>query len=331
MSESTENEQKKKDAAIRRDSVKLDQIIKLLFNVSKPTLINVINGLFNENYDPDNADVDVIKTATEYVKKNLDIIRADIFLQVTSQDKTKDYHLEFQLAAGGKNIIVRLLEYDIQYALDNLRLEDDIASAVVRLPKCIVLHFEPSGTIPSKYRMKVEFPNGTSGEYEADVMKYYDYADKALVDKKLYNLLPLQLFLLRAELEKTHKGKDEQARQAAIANAKEMIDKIFDAVTELHQEQKIDANDYDKIGTGLAEIMKHLDTRYNLNNELIGGIKVIKTLMNKNALRQMEKQTKIEMATKMLLKNKPMDEIIDFTGLREKEIKSIQKNLNKEN
>jgi len=191
LSDSTKNEQNKKAASIRRDSVKLDQIIKLLFNVSKPTLIHAINGLFSENYSPNDADVDITKTATEFVKKNLDVIRVDLFVQVTAQKKSRDYHIEFQLASGGSNIIVRLLEYDIQYALDNLRLEDDIVHAVVRFPKSTVVHFEPSNIIPSKYRIKVEFSNGTSGEYEVGVIKYYDYADTALLEKKLYNLLPL--------------------------------------------------------------------------------------------------------------------------------------------
>lgn len=99
MSESTEKAQQKKAAAIRRDSVKLDQIIKLLFNVSKPTMIHAINGLFGEKYNPDDADVDVIKTATEFVKNNLDVIRADLFVQVTEQGKSRDYHIDLRQGA----------------------------------------------------------------------------------------------------------------------------------------------------------------------------------------------------------------------------------------
>ena len=33
----------------QQERVKLDEIVKLLFNVSKPTLINAVNGLFNTN------------------------------------------------------------------------------------------------------------------------------------------------------------------------------------------------------------------------------------------------------------------------------------------
>ena len=38
-----------------------------------------------------------------------------------------------------------------------------------------------------------------------------------------------------------------------------------------------------------------------------------------------EKKKAIEMAKKMLIKNKPMDEIIEFTGLTEKQILNIKK------
>lgn len=43
-----------------------------------------------------------------------------------------------------------------------------------------------------------------------------------------------------------------------------------------------------------------------------------------------KKEGKIEMAKKMLLKNKPLDEVIEFTELTEKEIKTIENNLHKE-
>jgi len=165
-------------------------------------------------------------------------------------------------------------------------------------------------------------------------MKYYDYADKALIEKKLYNLLPLQLFLLRAELEKAAKEKDEQARQSAVIKAKEMIDKIFAAVTELHEEQKIDDNDYDKISSGLAEIIKHLDTRYNLNNALIGGIEMIKTLADKKILKQAtqakenlaqaEENRSIDIA-KNLLDILDVETIAERTKLTVEKVKELKK------
>ena len=343
--EKTEKKQKDKMSA-KRESIKLDQIIKILFSLSKVTLINVINGLFNENYDPADVEVSVIKTATEHVKNNLDVIRADLFIQITAQGISRDYHIEFQLS-GDNRMTIRMLEYDFQHALDNLRL-DDTAELVLRLAKSLVIHFEPSGKIPNKYKIKVEFANGTSGEYEADVMKYWEYSDKALLDKKIYNLLPLELFLLRADFEKATKTNNMQKRELAISGAKKAIEKIISMITDLHGEQKINSDDYNIIITGLSEIVRYLDSKYNLKLE--GEFEMIKTIADKTILRRANKAEKAlqraeqaeqraeqelkkekeriyKIVKKMLLKNSSIEEIMEMTELTEEEIRAIEKTL----
>jgi len=51
---------------------------------------------------------------------------------------------------------------------------------------------------------------------------------------------------------------------------------------------------------------------------------------SKQAEKQAKKQAKIDMAKKMLLKNKPIAEIIEFTELTKTEILKIKKTLNTE-
>ena len=343
-------QRKIKKSTPHSERIKLDQILKLLFNLSKPTLINVINGLFGENYTI-NDDVGVVKTSTEYVKQSLDIIRADLFLRVTTKEKSYDYHVEFQLTTD--NMIIRMLEYDIHHALENQRLENNAGEVIIRLStKSLVIHFTPSNKIPNKYKAKIEGLNGTVAEYEADVMKYYDWTDKMLIDKKLYNLLPLQLFLLKAEFERASKVNDRKAKGAAILQGKDCINKIMDTLIHLQEEQEIDGNDYNKIITGLSEIGKHLDRKYKLDNKLFGGIEVIKLLFDEKllnrvteaeqALRNAEqraeqkaeqraeqkaRQVKIEMVRNMLKNKRPLQYIIEDSGFTEEQITDIQKML----
>ena len=323
----SENKAKKKTSTAKSERIKLDEILKLLFNVSKSTLINAINGLFNEKYNPVDVDISISKTATEYVKNNLDIIRADLFIQVIADGITRDYHLEFQISADN-SMIFRMLEYDIQHALDNLRL-DDTEELVLKLSKSLVIHFTPSDRIPSKYKIKVLFSNGTIGEYEADVMKYWNYSDTALLEKKLYNLLPLQLFILRIEFEKARKEKDRKLRKLAISRGKASIEKITSIITELHDNEEINSDDYNKIISGLNEIENYLDKKYKLNNQLTGGKKMIKTIADKNILNRATKAESkiIEIVKKLLLKNTPINEIIEITELTEEKIKDIQKTM----
>ena len=39
-------------------------------------------------------------------------------------------------------------------------------------------------------------------------MKYWEYSDEELIEKKMYPLIPLQLFNLRKGLEKSHNKSD---------------------------------------------------------------------------------------------------------------------------
>jgi hypothetical protein len=314
-----DKQQKKK----RRESVKLDQILKLLFKVSNQTLVNTINGLFNENFEADDITVSVSKTATEFIKDSLDVLRADMFLKLVKGDRRRHFHIEYQLSPDDMGI--RVFEYGILKALELNREEntDDII-----LPKAVVIHFEESGTIPDQYVKGVVFPNGTRAEYTVDVIKYWTLSDTTLISKKLYNLLPLQLFTLRAELDKITSDGTEQSKQAAITKAKETINKIVDIVERLYQESEVNSDDHDKIITGLAELVKHIDERYKLNEKLSGVNEVIKVLnIARKAENKGKKAQAIEIAKRMLAKNKPIEEIREFTELTEKEIKAIQNKL----
>jgi hypothetical protein len=325
LSEPTDNKPKKK-AAERRAGVKLDQILKLLFKVSNKTLVNTINGLFNENFAPDDITVKVSKTATEIIKATLDVLRADMFLKVDNSDKRRHFHIEYELRQNNK-MGLRVFEYGILKALETSG-EDN--SDDIILPKAIVIHFEESAAIPDKYTKGVVFPSGIRVEYTVDVLKYWTLSSSALVDKKLYNLLPLQLFTLRTELDKITADGSEQSKATAIATAKSAINKIVPIVAQLYQDNEINADDNDKIITGLAELVRHLDERYKLNEKLSGVNDVIKVLnIAKKAEQDGEKRKAIEIAAEMLLNDEPMDKIMKYTKLTERQLQKIKKDSQK--
>ncbi len=49
--------------------------------------------------------------------------------------------------------------------------------------------------------MKMIFPDGQEVKYTIPVLKYWELDDKKLLEKKMYPLLPLQIFKLRSKLE----------------------------------------------------------------------------------------------------------------------------------
>jgi len=319
LSEPTEK--RKKAGAERRAGVKLDQILKLLFKVSNKTLVNTINGLFNENFAPDDITVKVSKTATEIVKSTLDVLRADMFLKIDSDDKDvqkRHFHIEYELSPNDK-MGLRVFEYGILKALETSG-EDN--SDDIILPKAVVIHFEESKTIPAQYVKGVVFPSGVRVEYTVDVIKYWTLSETALVSKKLYNLLPLQLFTLRAELDKITADGGEQSKQLAVMKAKAAIDKIVPIVEQLYQDGEINADDNDKIITGLAELVKHLDERYKLNEKLSGVNDVIKVL---NIAKKAENKAKLDIA-KELLDVLDIPTIAEKTGVSAERLEKIKKN-----
>ena len=287
-------------------------------------ITHAINGLFGENFDPDDVELKISKTATEFPKNNLDMLRADMFLKFEKPEQKRHFHLEYQLSAES-NLVMRVFEYGIQKAVEIRREENDNRGRLI-LPRAVVIHFEESESIPDQYVLEVEFPNGTTNEYTADVMKYWKFDDSQLVEKKLYILLPLQAFLLRAKLESATKANDENERQTAIAGAMKTTEKIRDLITNLYEENIYDINDYDKLMLGLSEVFRHINDRYEVNPKLNAEVdEMVKTLYDKNVAKEAAKKAKIEMAKKMLLKNEPMEKIIEFTELTEKEIKNIEK------
>ena len=316
MSEPTEK--RKKAGAERRAGVKLDQILKLLFKVSNKTLVNTINGLFNENFAPDDITVKVSKTATEIVKSTLDVLRADMFLKIDNHDKRRHFHIEYELSPNNK-MGLRVFEYGILKALETSG-EDN--SDDIILPKAVVIHFEESKTIPARYVKGVVFPSGVRVEYTVDVIKYWTLSETALVSKKLYNLLPLQLFTLRAELDKITADGSEQSKQLAVTKSKAAIDKIVPIVEQLYQDGEINADDNDKIITGLAELVKHLDERYKLNEKLSGVNDVIKVL---NIAKKAENKAKLDIA-KELLDVLDIPTIAEKTGVSAERLEKIKKN-----
>ena len=320
MRKPTQNKQKNNTP--KKKPVKLDQILKLLFKVSNRTLVNTINGLFNENFEPDDITVNVSKTATELIKDTLDVLRADMFLKLVESDKRRHFHIEYQLSPNSP-MGLRVFEYGILKALELNREEntDDII-----LPKSIVIHFEESGSIPDQYKKGVVFPNRTRNEYTVDVIKYWTLSDTTLINKKLYNLLPLQIFTLRAELDKITAAGTEQSKEAATTTAKEAVNKIIDVVKYLHQENEIDADDHDKIITGLAELIRHLDERYKLNQKLSGVNDVIKVLnIAKKAEKRAENKKALEIAKK-LLDVLDVQTIAERTGVSTETLEKLKKN-----
>ena len=71
------------------ERVKLDEILKSLFAISKKVLITMMNSLFKEDFDV--KMVEITYENSEFVSDDYDIIRGDLFLKVSKGNKPYHY------------------------------------------------------------------------------------------------------------------------------------------------------------------------------------------------------------------------------------------------
>jgi len=127
---------------------------------------------------------------------------------------------------------------------------------------------------------------------------------------------------------KIKKNNDDQAKQAAILQARDIAEKIAKESAELNKADKLIDDDFKRVLIAISNLFEHLNNRYKVDEKLNERVKTMTELIfDDTAYKRGEHKKAVEMAKKMLLKNKPIEEIIEFTGLTKKEILSIQKTL----
>ena len=93
-------------------AVKMDELIKRLFHLSKKPLLNLLNALYNDNIE-ESAGVEY--GSAEFVHENLVKSIADLFINVYSRRAAYRYHIEFQ-TTHDKNIVIRMFRYGFEKA-----------------------------------------------------------------------------------------------------------------------------------------------------------------------------------------------------------------------
>ena len=156
------------------------------------------------------------------------------------------------------------------------------------------------------------------------VLKYWELTDRDLIERKLYPLLPLQIFLLRDKLKRFANKSD--GKREVIQEIKNLTENIITEVKRLADEGKLMTDDDDRIITALNRLIKYLNKKYNLDKNLNREVDTV----IKSVFTTLKEEGKVEVVEKMILKDKPLEEIIELSGLTEKKIKEVAKKLSKE-
>jgi len=303
--------------------------MKYLFGMSKGTLLNMLGGLFGCEFA---ANSTVTQTNAEFVTEAFDIIRGDLFHVVADSSGSHHLHIELQTRPDG-HIAIRVFNYDMGKAMENQRLGGNGKTVRYILPKTIVIHVEEGGGIPDSYEFElVDIKEDGTEEVirrMVPVVKYWELSDEELLERQLYPLLPLRVFLLRGELKKYAAEEESENKRKLIEQIKALTEKTITEAKRLAESGKIKKGDADRIVTALGRLIKYLNEQYNFDSNLNKEVdRVVESVFTTLEKRGIEKG-KMEIAEEMILNNEPLETIIKYSKLTEKKIKQLAKKLSK--
>ena len=219
-------------------------------------------------------------------------------------------------------------------------------------PKQKVIFFEENKNIEDLLNLKIIFPNNQEVIYCVDVIKYWEFTEEELIKRKMYPLIPLQLFSLRKELEVAQKKNDILKIQQLSVIAKNLATKLANESKELFCENEILGEDFHKMLLAIQNLIEYLNRNYfnddKLEEEVItmtkslydpevekqgiqkGIQKGIKQGIKQGieqGIKQGEKKKSIEIAKKGILKGLDNETIMDLTELSIEEIELIRKEM----
>ena len=103
-------------------------------------------------------------------------------------------------------------------------------------------------------------------------MKYWQYNDEDLIEKKMYPLIPLQLFNLRKKLHSAKKKNDINTIKELSIVARNLAEKLANESKELFDQDEILGEDFHSMLLAIQNLIEYLNRNYiddeNLEDEV---------------------------------------------------------------
>jgi len=239
--------------------------------MSKKVLITMMNSLFKENFDTDITEISFENN--EFASDDFDIIRGDLFLRISKENKPYHYHIELQ-TKNDTGMVIRMFEYGFNKAKELAKYDvKNPEEVVIFIPKQLVIFVEQNKNIEDELKMRLIFPDGQEIKYTVPTLKYWEYSDIDIMKSKMYPLLPLQVFKLRYKMEqikKKHGEKSSKLRET-ILEAKNISEVISREGNKLLDDGEIDSEDLHKILLAVSNIFEYLNVKYGEDEKFKEG------------------------------------------------------------
>ncbi len=257
---------KKEDTS---EKLKLDQIMRLLFKLSKKVTINLLNALFDENYKSDEVTIEYGNG--EFIDDDYNRIKGDMFINVYKEDYVNRYHIEFQ-TLNDTSMVIRMFKYGFEKAMETM----DITSKEeikLEFPKQLVIFLEENENISDHLSMILVMPDGQEIKYKVPVMQYWKYTPADLEKQKMYALLPLQVFKSRKKINSIYESSRPEEDKAGLINQefeklKDTVAEVLNILSRLYDQQEIFTGDLKRILDVLVNINDYLYSKYGKYSDI---------------------------------------------------------------
>lgn len=166
-----------------------DDTFRTLIEKMPSLVIPFVNEVFGAEH-PEDAEV-IRLDSTNY--RTYRKIISDARLQI----EDKIYHIECQ-STNPKEMVIRMFEYDVACALDQIQLTEDIQE--LKFPQSCVLYLRNTG--PEELKLRIDFGNGTTILYRVSCVYEQNFSKEEIFERNLLLLPPFYMIRFENQLER---------------------------------------------------------------------------------------------------------------------------------
>lgn len=261
----------------KKKSTPYDDVFRTMINDCPRFLLPLLNDIFKTEYNGNEK----IITANDYhfpkiQDGNEKKIITDSSFKVIKGQTEKKYHFECQSTID-KTMIIRIVEYDVQIALEDAVINRDTSAInkdkavnksklIIKFPYSAVLYLRSNKNTEDKMEVIIQTDQGEL-THNIRVIKMQTYKIQEIWEKELYFLIPFYIFTHEANFKKYEK--DEKMLQELMQEYYEIrrhLEKLaeeekiseLEKLTIIELSKKVVDNiaaNYKKITEGVEDIM----------------------------------------------------------------------------
>ena len=244
----------------------MDQMMCLLFKMSKPLTVNLINELFGYTFRPEDV-LAIYYSNTEWVGDDLKRYVGDLHLRLVTTQGIFRYHIEFQ-TLNDRTMAIRMFRYGFEMALEEAASrEGEGELPLLAFPRQLVIFLEENDRVGDSIAFRLQLPDEAEIVYRVPAMRYWQLSPEQLRERRMYALLPLQVFKVRKGLRHiagSDRPEEEKRRlmEAQFAELKLVVRKTVETIADLHGQKLLTTRDMDRMLRVLSSVSNYLYRHY---------------------------------------------------------------------